>query len=161
MRAFDEIYEAREDRSFVEQIVTSIVLGIAGILLVLGAIAAVRAGAALGGGGATLALKILGVTASWLLAIALLLLLVGLLVRFAPAKRRPLRWVSFGALVSVFLWIAMSLAFGFYLTHIARYGSLFGNLATVFVVLQYLYFSSIAFLTGAEIDALVREEVEG
>ena len=36
---------------------------------------------------------------------------------------------------------------------------MFGALATVVIVMTYLYFATAAFLTGAEIDAQVRERV--
>ena len=35
-----------------------------------------------------------------------------------------------------------------------------GALATVIIVFEYLYLSSIAFLTGLQVDALVRERLE-
>ena len=45
------------------------------------------------------------------------------------------------------------------LTTLADYGSIFGALATVVIVLSYLYLASAAFLTGAQLDALVRDRV--
>lgn len=51
----------------------------------------------------------------------------------------------------------MSLAFSFYLRDIASYGSIFGSLATVVVLIAYLYASSVIFLGGVQIDALARE----
>jgi membrane protein len=86
---------------------------------------------------------------------------IALLVRFAPADDQPGGWVSFGSVVVVVAWLGTSLAFAFYLTHFAKYGSIFGALATIIVSLEYLYLASIAFLTGAQVDALVRERVEG
>jgi uncharacterized BrkB/YihY/UPF0761 family membrane protein len=35
-------------------------------------------------------------------------------------------------------------------------GTIFGSLATVFVLLTYLYLSAVSFLVGAQVDALVR-----
>ena len=48
---------------------------------------------------------------------------------------------------------------GVYLTSIGDYGSIFGALATVVILLAYLYVASGAVLTGAQLDALVRELV--
>jgi membrane protein len=45
--------------------------------------------------------------------------------------------------------------FGWYLTSVADYGSVFGNLATAVVLLTYLYVSSTSVLIGAELDALI------
>jgi membrane protein len=53
-------------------------------------------------------------------------------------------------------WVGMSILFGIYVTYIANYGSVFGNLATFFVLLLYVYASSIAFLAGVQADACLR-----
>jgi uncharacterized BrkB/YihY/UPF0761 family membrane protein len=52
--------------------------------------------------------------------------------------------------------VVTSLLLGWYVTSVADYGSVFGALATIVVVLTYLYFASAAVLTGAELDAMVR-----
>jgi membrane protein len=103
---------------------------------------------------------VVGFVLRWALGIGLMLLLVGLLVRFAPDRRQPLNWVSFGALLVVCGWIVMSVGFGWYVTRIADYQSVFGSLATVIVVMTYLYAAAIIFLTGVQIDALVRRGIE-
>jgi membrane protein len=97
---------------------------------------------------------------SWAIALVLMGVVVALVVRVAPAARRPWRWVTRGALIVIAGWTAMSLVFGWYLTSVAEYGSIFGNLATVVVVLEYLYLSAIVFLTGLLVDALARKRVE-
>lgn len=99
--------------------------------------------------------------ARWSVAGLLMLLAVGLLLRHGPATRRPFRWVSFGTLLVVGSWLLMSLGFAGYLTLIASYESVFGNLATIVVLLGYLYLSSLVFLAGAQVDALVRRRVDG
>jgi membrane protein len=68
--------------------------------------------------------------------------------------------VTFGAAVSVGGWIAMSLIFAWYVRDVADYTSLFGNLATLIVVLEYLYLSAIVFLTGVILDARTRQRAE-
>ena len=97
----------------------------------------------------------------WGVTIALLLLVVAILGRFAPATRRPVRWGSVGALLVVVGWVAMSLILAWYVSSIANYGSIYGSFATVIVTLEYLYLSVIVFLTGIQIDALARDSVEG
>ena len=91
----------------------------------------------------------------WGLALAVLVLLVGLLVHYAPDVSRPLNWVSFGALLVVVAWSLMTVGFSVYATQVADYGSIFGSLATVIVLMTYLYASAIVFLTGIQLDALV------
>lgn len=162
MGIMNRVYGTTERRGFVSRYAVSISLSTAVSVLVLGALVVVLLGpvaarAVLGHSGAV------GVAvffARWLVAVALLLLTVALLVRFAPDKTRPWRWVTFGAAVSVGGWVAMSIVFGWYVRDIADYTSLFGNLATLIVVLEYLYLSAIVFLTGVVIDAMTRASAE-
>ncbi len=70
-------------------------------------------------------------------------------------------WVSFGSLLVVVAWLGTSLAFTAYLVHVADYGNIFGALATIIVVFEYLYIATVAFLTGAQLDALIHARMEG
>ena len=163
MGACNSAYGVEERRSFWRKIWVALLLAaVAGALILLAVVVAWAGGPllaeVLGGSPAAAAV---GFVVRWGLVAALLLFLVGVLVRFAPATRRPVRWVSFSALVVVATWIGMSILFGLYMTSIADYESVFGNLATIFVALEYLYLSSLVFLAGILIDALTRQRVEG
>ena len=50
------------------------------------------------------------------------------------------------AVVVVLAWAVMTLLFGFYLADVADYGSVFGNLATVFILIEYLFLSWTVFV---------------
>jgi membrane protein len=159
MGVLDRIYDIRERRSTVPRFAVSLALALVVSVTLLAAVAVARFGAAgveaLVGTG-TLA-RVAGLVLRWAIAVVLLLVTVGLLVRYAPSAPRPWRWVSFGAVVTVAGWIAMTLAFEWYLTSVANYGSIFGALATVVIVFEYLYLSSIVFLTGLLLDGLARD----
>jgi len=94
--------------------------------------------------------------ARWGVAAMLLGLAVGLLVHQGPDRAQPLGWVSVGAVTIVGAWVLMSLAFGLYLSSAASYGSIYGALATVVVLMGYLYASTIVSLAGIQVDALLR-----
>ena len=153
MDVFDRIYGSRRVRSSVERLGVSLMLGTAVAALLLAAVASVVLGDD--------ALRAIGVENAfviwlrWPLALLFVLAVVALLVALAPADRRPLQWVTFGSLVVVVSWVGTSLVLGWYLTSVADYGSIFGALATVVVMLTYLYAASAAVLTGAQVDALV------
>jgi uncharacterized BrkB/YihY/UPF0761 family membrane protein len=53
--------------------------------------------------------------------------------------------------------VLTSIAFGLYATYVASYTSVFGHLASIFVLLLYLWLSGDAFLAGIQLDACVRE----
>lgn len=94
----------------------------------------------------------------WLGAILALTLAAGLLVRLAPAKRRPKRWVSAGAILVIVTWIVMSLVFRFYVTTFANFKTAIGQLTVFIVLMTYAYASSIVLLVGVEVDELLRED---
>jgi membrane protein len=163
MRVFNAIYGVEDRRSFWRRVLVSCTLAVVVGVLILVAVVVARFGgaavqAALGG---SPIVAVIAFALRWGVTIALLLFVVGILGRFAPATRRPVRWGSFGALLVVVGWVAMSLIFAWYVSSIADYGSIYGGLATVFVTMEYLYLSTIVFLTGIQIDALTRRSVEG
>jgi membrane protein len=64
-------------------------------------------------------------------------------------KRRA--WQGAGVALSV--WVAVSWAFGSYVTSLAQYALFYGSLAAVAVLLVWLYLTSLALLLGAEVNA--------
>jgi membrane protein len=93
----------------------------------------------------------------WALAGALLLLAIAVMLHFAPERHQPLHWVTFGSVLIMAGWVLMSIGFGVYLREIADYNSIFGGLATVVVLIAYLYASAVVFLGGVQVDALARD----
>jgi membrane protein len=144
MDAFDRIYGARRERSFGERMLLSLTLGLAVGILLLSAIACVT-------------LAPLPGWVRWPLAGALLVGVVALLVAYAPSEPRPLHWITAGTALSVAAWLTTSVALGWYATGVADYGSVYGALATVVLLLLYLYLAAAAFLTGVELDDLLRD----
>lgn len=157
MGALDGVYDTRRERRARERYPLSIALALAVGTLVAAAAVVVRFVPLLLGDPPPL-LELALFAARWLLAIALLALAVGLLVHYAPGVRRPLPWVSFGTLLVIAGWVAMSLGFWVYLTQIADYDTIFSHLATLIVLMAYLYAAAVVFLAGAQIDAVVRRE---
>lgn len=97
----------------------------------------------------------------WALVVALLLVIVGTLVRHAPGTPQTLPWVSLGAAIVITSWMLVSLVFYVYLTEFASYQSVFGNLAAVIVAMAYLYLSTTVFLFGTQLDAIIRAQATG
>ena len=88
------------------------------------------------------------------------LLVLGLLVAFAGVlylgpdrPSRAWRVVSFGAAVSIVLWLAASGAFAYFVSRFGSYNKAWGSLAAVVILLTWFWLSALALLFGAEIDA--------
>jgi membrane protein len=161
MGAFDRIYGASIERPFIRRYLISFALAIAtGACFILAALCLVLApffsahhpGAAW---------NVFAFLARWTLTIGFLALAVGVLVHVAPATRQPLPWVSLGTTIVTAWWVIVSIGFYFYLTDLASYGSVFGSIASVIVVIAYLYISTTAFLFGAQLDAIFRAQATG
>ncbi|MFL5827205.1 MAG: YihY/virulence factor BrkB family protein [Thermoleophilaceae bacterium] len=157
MGALNRVYDVRAERSWRERIAVSVAIALGQALCLIGALAVVTLTPLLYGDVGQ-PLGALLFAARWGAAALLLLACVWMLVRYGPASPRPVRWVSFGSGLVVAGWVLMSIGFGVYLRAVADYGSIFGNLASLVVLLTYLYLSAIVFLGGAQIDSLVRSE---
>jgi membrane protein len=162
-KTLNRIHEAEETRSIVERAANAVLIGTASGLLFVAALAAVRLGPfafdALFDDG--ILIDVLSAVVRWSLAAAVLVLVVVLMIRVAPDMERPLRRVSVGAAITVAGWLAASLLFGLYLQHVADYGSLLGNLATVYIALQYVALSAIVYVGGLAIDAIATRDRSG
>ena len=79
----------------------------------------------------------------------------------APNVKQPrFRWVSPGGVLAVLIWIAASVAFGFYVSNFGSYNKTYGALGGVISFLVWMWISNIAILLGAEFDAELERERE-
>jgi membrane protein len=155
MGALNRTYGIDTQRSWRRRMAVSTVLALVVGACWLGAIAVVVFGPLLYGDVAGPLAALLFVV-RWAVAGALLLLAVAVLLHYAPERWQPLHWVTFGTVLIMAGWLLMSLGFGFYLREIADYNSIFGGLATVVVLIAYVYASAVVFLGGVQVDAIVR-----
>lgn len=107
-----------------------------------------------------LAVEVVLFVVRWALALVLLFAAVWLLLRFAPYADRENRWVSVGAGLVVGGWLLASLLFGLYLEHFASYGSVYGGLASIFVLLVYVNILALVFVVGAQAEAMMGDHAE-
>ena len=84
-------------------------------------------------------------------------ILLTALYMLAQGRRCPLRNVMPGIGFSFCAWMILSGAFALYVERVAHYAELYGSIATIVVVLLWLYISSIVLVLGAELNgALVQ-----
>ena len=75
--------------------------------------------------------------------------------RYAPAKKIPWKEAYPGAIVSTFGWLIVSLGFSYYINNIANYSRLYGSIGAVFVLMTWLYITSIILIIGAEFNSVL------
>jgi membrane protein len=78
------------------------------------------------------------------------ILFVGI-YRFLPARSVPWRTAVFAATFSAVLHEVLKFAFGWYATDVANYGTAYGNLVTVALLLLWIYYEALVFILGGEI----------
>jgi membrane protein len=82
----------------------------------------------------------------------------GLGVRYRVAVQRPAAGrfgvVTRGAVVAMVLWLVVSGLFAVYTANFSSYSKTYGSLASIVVVLLWLYLSALAVLIGAEVDGV-------
>lgn len=162
-QTLNRIYSVAEERPLLSQFWDSIRAAAAVAVIMLAALAVVRLGPLVFNDalGDSTVVAVISFIVRWALAAALMTLAVGVVVRAAPSIDRPLRWVSFGSALTVGGWIVSSLLFGLYLSVFASFGSVYGALLAMFLLVEYLYVAAVVFLGGLVVDHLVREGADG
>jgi membrane protein len=90
----------------------------------------------------------------WPVLAVVMLLGVGLLYRLSagPHPRARLGVVTAGAVLAMVAWLVVSGLFAAYTANFASYGKTYGALASIVVVLLWLWLTCLALLVGAEAD---------
>lgn len=83
---------------------------------------------------------------------------LAILYMLALGKRRALRQVAPGVVLSLVSWLIVSAAFSYYVEHMAGYTLLYGSVAAVVVALLWLYMSGLVLIMGAEFNAALHRE---
>ncbi len=81
---------------------------------------------------------------------------LGTLYAISQDQRQPVSAILPGTLAALVGWLAVSMAFSFYVENIARYSIIYGALGAVIVLLIWLYLTSVILILGAELNAALR-----
>ncbi|HJV52631.1 MAG TPA: YihY/virulence factor BrkB family protein [Noviherbaspirillum sp.] len=93
----------------------------------------------------------------WPAVIFLFMLAVAVVYYVAPDVEQEFRFITPGAVLSVIVWIAASLAFDFYVRSFSDYSATYGSVGAIIVLLLYFYISSAVLLFGAEVNAVIEQ----
>lgn len=159
MKAFNRAYDVEEERPFVKQKAVAIGLTVLlGFFVILAFTLFVFGGSI----GAWIADWFgLGPVFDWAwnisrfpVAVLVILLLLALLYYFGPNVKQSFVFISAGSVIATLLWIIVVFGFQTYLTF-SDPGSAYGVAGGVVVLLFFFYISSVVFLLGAEINAVI------
>ena len=158
MDALNRIHDVEEGRPWWRRAVVAVGLAVETAALLIASVLVVTVAPRLGGGGGIHVLLGLG---RWIVAVCLLGLALGLIVRFAPAERPQVRWASAGSLLVIAFWIVASLIFKWWISSVANFKTPIGSLGALLVLTTYLFTSSAIFLIGVQLDELLRKTAHG
>ena len=89
----------------------------------------------------------------WPVIFALVALGVAIIYYYAPDAVQEWVWITPGSLLATALWLLVSLAFKFYVSHFSTYNATYGTIGGVIVLMLWFYVSAFAVLVGAELNA--------
>ncbi|MBV1691372.1 YihY/virulence factor BrkB family protein [Novosphingobium sp. G106] len=154
--ALNVIYDQEDRRSILRGTVTAGLLIVGAIVIgVVGIAAATMIGyaSALIGDIGPIGAAFTGVL-TWCAAGGLCCMTIAAMYRFAPDRADARwQWLTAGSVAATLLWLAATLAFGFYAARFGDYDATYGSLGAVVVLLMWLYVSAYAILVGAVINA--------
>lgn len=159
VKAFNRAYDSTERRSFPRMKLSAVLLTIMMGLIVNLALALWVFG---GQTGSWLADEFsMGSTFDWAwnlsripVGVIVIVLMLAMLYFFGPTVEQEFRWVLPGAVFSTVAWGILVFGFSLYL-RFASPGSAYGALSGLIVFLFFLYLTSVIFLIGAELNAVL------
>jgi membrane protein len=100
--------------------------------------------------------ELAGQAVSFGIAVAAIVIIAALVYYFGPNRKQSLRGVFPGAIVATVLWLASTLAVGWYIRDISNYNLLYGGVGAGLALLVWSYALAVIMLFGCEFNA-VRE----
>jgi membrane protein len=158
MSALNAVYRVAETRSYWRRLGLSVLMVFVLALLLIAIFGFLSAGHLLdlwlaSNTGSRMALPALAHLARRVLTLALSIFCVAVLNHVLPNLKRPWRWITPGNAIVTASWFLNTQGFNFYVVHIASYHKTYGVLGGFFVLMVWIYISSLIALIGAEIQS--------
>jgi len=156
MSALDKAYFVTCSRSFIKQRLIAIGLTIAAAVLILAVIFLLPIGTALLshlhlGWAGTILINVI----RYIVAIALLMIIVAIIYYFGPCIKRKWQSITPGAIFTVAVWLILGFAFAFYVTHFGNFNATYGALGGAIILLLFFYINAVVLVIGAEINSII------
>jgi membrane protein len=166
MKAVNRAYDRIETRPFWKQRLIALTLVIATGLVLAGVFLLIVFGGDLGEAivrrtGLGDSFKVFWNVARWPIAFGAVLLFNALVYYLAPnVPRRSWRWLTPGSFVAGLAWLALSGLFALYTSYSSSYSRTYGSIAGAIILLLWLYYSALAILFGAELNAQLERQAD-
>lgn len=158
MRCLNKAYDEVESRGFIKVQLLSIVFTVGMVLVMFFTIILLVFGNVIGDYlvnrfGFEMAFKYSWNMLRFLIMVFVMIVIFVAVYYFLPSRRLKCKEVIPGALFSAGGWIISSIAFSYYVDNFANYSRLYGGIAAVFILMAWIYLSSMILMIGGEINA--------
>lgn len=161
IKGLNKAYNVKDSRSFIKRSFVAIVFTLALAIIIVLTLAMLVFGELIGKYLLTILPFEEVIISIWnlgryLIVISMMIWIFACMYRYTPAKKIPWREVYPGAIISTLGWIIVSLGFSYYINNIANYSRLYGSVGAVFVLMTWLYITSMILILGAEFNSVMR-----
>lgn len=130
----------------------TLLLLLASAVIVLGGALGQRLADAIGLGGT---FKLTWALLRWPLSALLVMSMAALCYYVLPDVKQEFKFITPGSVVATLLWLLVTFGFTKYAERFGNYNATYGSIGGVIVLLTWLYLSSVVFLLGGEINAII------
>ena len=91
----------------------------------------------------------------WVLRIAMLFFQIAFIYWYAPNYENRFRLISLGATFTTIVYILVAFLFNLYISNFSKYNVLYGSIATLIIIMVWMYISAFILLIGFEINTSI------
>ncbi len=149
------VYDETEKRSFIRLTLITLCVTACALLFLLVALTGVVV--------LPIVLKFVGLSAGvqnaiellrWPLLLVIIGFFLSMIYRIGPSRASAQwQWVSYGGAIAAVLWVIISAAFSYYVSHFGSYNKTYGSLGAVIGFMTWIWISAMVVLIGAEFNA--------
>jgi membrane protein len=166
IKAQNEAYDVKVDRSFVKARLVSIALTLGLILALIVALLLPVFGSALisffqSTGLMPPGMEILFQVLRWVVSIIVIASVFAALYHFAPNTNIPFKSSIPGALFATLALQLTSLGFSFYLSNFGNYSETYGSLGGIIILMLWLFLIGLILVVGGELNAIIHRRKRG
>lgn len=160
IKGVNKAYDIQEHRSFVKRTIIAIICTIALAITIICALTMLVFGDIIGRYLLSVlpfnnVLSIVWNLLRYLVIILMMIFIFAAIYKFTPSKKLKWREVIPGAVVSTLGWVIVSLGFAYYINTFANYSRFYGSLGAVFILMTWLFLTSIILIFGVEINSVL------
>ena len=95
------------------------------------------------------------ITLDWILRIGMLFFQISFIYWYAPNYEKRFRMISLGATFTTVVYIIVAFLFNLYISNFSKYNVLYGSIATLIIIMVWMYISAFILLIGFEINTSI------